>query len=106
MTAFEIATVAILLFLVISPWQRASSEVTSAYENKHEFKIFTLHRDEDELLLDWVKYHARIVGITNLYILDNNSTDPTVLADLRAIEKASDARPCTHAPNASHAAIR
>ena len=65
------------------------AESNTVLDNPHEFKIFTFHRDEDELLQDWVKYHARIVGRSNIYILDNNSSSPTALRELDAMRKVA-----------------
>ena len=82
--------IAILASFVPSGTPQSSdsgSDSGAVLDNPHEFKIFTFHRDEDELLQDWVKYHARIVGKGNLYILDNNSTSPTALRHLEAMEK-------------------
>ncbi len=69
----------------------ASDELTSGrIANDHSFKIFALHRDENELLEDWVRYHAAIVGHHNIYILDNNSTVPDVVQLLDTLHKVSD----------------
>ena len=90
---FTLITITVLVASI--PGQQfyvlGAAESSSVSDNPHEFKIFTFHRDEDELLQDWVKHHARIVGRSNIYILDNNSTSPTALRDLDAMRKVGDA---------------
>ena len=34
-------------------------------------KIFTMQKDEDDILNEWIIYHAHLVGLDNLYIIDN-----------------------------------
>lgn len=48
-------------------------------------KIISIVKDEADVVRDWVVYHAAIVGMSNLMVLDNKSTDGTVdiLAALR-----------------------
>jgi hypothetical protein len=36
-------------------------------------KIFTMQKDEDDILQDWIEYHAKIVGFDNIFIIDNHS---------------------------------
>ena len=99
------ALVAIFVFLL--KWSGREAASDSVLDNPHEFKIFTFHRDEDELLGDWVKYHARIVGRSNIYILDNNSTSPTALSELEALRKVGMAMWKHHNPNLyCHAAMQ
>ncbi len=40
-------------------------------------KIFTMVKDEVDIVKDWVLYHGYIFGFKNLYIIDNFSTDGT-----------------------------
>jgi hypothetical protein len=40
-------------------------------------KIFTMVKDEADIVEDWVLYHGSLFGYTNLYIIDNCSTDQT-----------------------------
>jgi len=40
-------------------------------------KIFTMVKDEVDIVEDWIKYHGNIFGYKNLYIIDNNSVDGT-----------------------------
>lgn len=36
-------------------------------------KIFLMHKDEPDLLEDWIVYHSKLVGFNNLHIVDNMS---------------------------------
>lgn len=40
-------------------------------------KIFSMVKNEVDIVRAWVKYHASLVGLQNLVVLDNNSTDGT-----------------------------
>jgi len=40
-------------------------------------KIFSFIKDEIDIIDDWVRYHANIVGIKNIYVIDHSSTDGT-----------------------------
>jgi hypothetical protein len=40
-------------------------------------KLFTMVKDENDIILDWILYHGSIFGYNNLYIIDNYSTDGT-----------------------------
>jgi hypothetical protein len=40
-------------------------------------KIFTMVKDENDIVEDWVIYHGSMFGFENLYIIDNYSTDGT-----------------------------
>lgn len=39
--------------------------------------IFTMVKDEEDIIDDWVIYHGSIFGFENLYIIDNYSSDGT-----------------------------
>jgi len=39
--------------------------------------IFTMVKDEDDIIDDWVNYHGSMFGFENLYIIDNYSCDST-----------------------------
>ncbi len=39
--------------------------------------IATMVKDEDDIVKEWVEYHGKIFGFTNLYIVDNYSSDKT-----------------------------
>ena len=39
--------------------------------------IFTMVKDEEDIIDDWVMYHGSIFGFENLYIIDNYSSDGT-----------------------------
>ncbi|MFH1604199.1 MAG: hypothetical protein ABIH03_09875, partial [Pseudomonadota bacterium] len=43
-------------------------------------KIVLKTRDDPYFLDDWIAHHAALVGAENLVVIDNNSTDPAVLA--------------------------
>ncbi len=36
-------------------------------------KIFCMQKDEDDILNEWIIYHSSLIGINNIYIIDNNS---------------------------------
>ena len=40
-------------------------------------KIFTMVKDEVDIVYDWIVYHSSIFGIDNIYVVDNYSTDGT-----------------------------
>jgi len=40
-------------------------------------KMFTMVKDEADIISDWVHYHATICGYKNIYVVDNNSSDGT-----------------------------
>ena len=40
-------------------------------------KIFTMVKDENDIIIDWILYHGYIFGYNNIYIIDNFSTDGT-----------------------------
>lgn len=40
-------------------------------------KLFTMAKDENDIVEDWILYHGTIFGYHNLYIVDNESTDGT-----------------------------
>ena len=40
-------------------------------------KIFTMVKDEVDIIKDWIIYHGCLFGWTNIYIIDNYSTDGT-----------------------------
>ena len=40
-------------------------------------KIFTMVKNEDDIIEDWINYHGKIFGYKNLHIIDNYSNDDT-----------------------------
>lgn len=40
-------------------------------------KLFTMVKDENDIVEDWLRYHGFIFGFTNLFVIDNFSTDGT-----------------------------
>lgn len=53
----------------------------------HKTAIVTFHRDETELLADWMQYHAEIFGFENLHIIDHMSKVPSINNLLAYAEK-------------------
>lgn len=41
-------------------------------------KIFSMEKNEDDILEDWIIYHAYFFGLSNLYIIDNFSDESTI----------------------------
>lgn len=41
--------------------------------NMVRVKIFTMQKDEEDILEDWILYHAYLFGMSNIYIIDNYS---------------------------------
>lgn len=39
--------------------------------------LFTMVKDEVDVVEDWLKYHGKMFGYKNLYVIDNYSTDGT-----------------------------
>lgn len=44
---------------------------------ENAIKLFTIVKDETDIVAEWVHYHGQIFGYSNLYIIDNMSTDGT-----------------------------
>ena len=42
-----------------------------------QIKLFTMVKNEVDIVVDWVFYHGFIFGYSNLYIIDNYSEDGT-----------------------------
>jgi hypothetical protein len=42
-------------------------------------KVFTVTKDEYDLIEDFINYHSYLFGVNNVYIIDNGSTHPKVL---------------------------
>lgn len=59
--------------------------VPATQSNVH---VFTFHKNEHDLLADWLTYHFRIFGPSNVHIIDNNSTIPSVV-DILNIARAA-----------------
>ena len=63
------------------PVQRATT-VRGLIKNRGLFnrvmvKIFTMVKGENDIVRDWVKYHGKIFGYDNLFVIDNMSRDGT-----------------------------
>lgn len=41
-------------------------------------KVFTMVKDEADIVREWILYHGNLFGLENLYIVDNGSTDGTL----------------------------
>ena len=54
-------------------------------------KLFTIVKDENDIVTEWVHYHGRLFGYPNLHIIDNMSTDGTheKLVDLQSAHGCS-----------------
>jgi hypothetical protein len=42
-----------------------------------KIKLFTMVKDEVDIVEDWILYHGSLFGFDNLYVIDNYSTDGT-----------------------------
>lgn len=42
-----------------------------------KIKLFTMVKNEKDIIRDWIIYHGSMFGFENLYIIDNYSTDST-----------------------------
>lgn len=38
-------------------------------------KLFSFHKNEDDILEDWIIYHSNIFGLNNIFIIDHNSNE-------------------------------
>lgn len=50
-------------------------------------KIFTVTKNETDLIADFVKYHGSIFGFSNVVLIDNNSDCPVVLELYRSFRR-------------------
>ena len=41
-------------------------------------KVFCMQKDEEDILEDWIRYHAYLFGLENLHIIDNFSKEPSL----------------------------
>jgi hypothetical protein len=61
-------------------WERDKTEICSVIaRHKASFKIILKTKDEPRRLARWLDHHAGIVGVGNLIIFDNMSSDQDVL---------------------------
>jgi hypothetical protein len=51
-----------------------SLTIVGDIENEGPVQLFAVHNDEHGLLADWIQYHARLFGISNLHVIDDNSS--------------------------------
>lgn len=58
-----------------SPCDELSAGPAPAAKNAN---IFLFHKDEHEVLPDWLQYHTHLVGFHNVHIVDGDSTNPQV----------------------------
>jgi len=47
-------------------------------------KVFTIVKNEADIVMDWVAYHGSLFGLDNLHVIDNESTDGTYEALLKS----------------------
>ncbi len=67
-------------------WDTSSEEVCRKIQREHsDFKIVTKTKNERHLLSSWIEHHSGLVGLKNLIIFDNCSTDKDVLALLEEV---------------------
>ena len=61
-------------------WDHDKATISLQIANKFApFKIILKTKDEPDRLKAWIKHHAKIVGVENLIILDNMSSNEAVL---------------------------
>ncbi|NBQ68858.1 MAG: glycosyltransferase family 2 protein [Nitrosomonadaceae bacterium] len=46
--------------------------------NSYGVKLFTMVKDEADIVREWILYHGNLFGYEHLYIVDNGSTDGTL----------------------------
>jgi len=74
MTALSVTTTYVFFLLCVV----CSARIASIH-------IFCIQKDEERALLNWVNHHSRIVGNSNVHLIDNDSTDPAVKSTLKEI---------------------
>ena len=42
-----------------------------------KIKLFTMVKNEDDIVEHWIQYHGELFGYNNLYVVDNESNDGT-----------------------------
>lgn len=47
-------------------------------ERSNIVQIFVMIKNEEDIISDWILHHSKIVGLENLFIIDNGSTDKTI----------------------------
>ena len=47
------------------------------FTNIYKMKVFTMVKDEVDIVEDWVLCHGTLFGVINLYVIDNYSVDGT-----------------------------
>ncbi|MGQ0700352.1 MAG: glycosyltransferase family 2 protein [Panacagrimonas sp.] len=70
-------------------WQEQRDEAMRAIASRTApLKILLKTKDDPFFLEHWIRHHARIVGLENLIVFDNGSTDPEALGILQGFEPA------------------
>lgn len=59
-------------------WRDPGVATTAIRARRAKLKILLKTRDEAHFLDQWIRHHATIVGLDNLIIFDNRSSDPAV----------------------------
>lgn len=65
---------------------RSNSQGIVTYEHKPRVMLFLFHRDEEDLLLDWLQYHTFMFGFDSVHVIDNNSQEDAVCKVLALYE--------------------
>jgi hypothetical protein len=65
--------------LALGEWEHTKTEFCARIvKNKSPFKILLKTKDDPYFLESWIQHHARIVGLNNLIIFDNMSSNEQV----------------------------
>ncbi|WP_336489410.1 glycosyltransferase family 2 protein [Methylobacterium nigriterrae] len=61
-------------------WSEHEADICASIRaNPSELKILLKTKDDAFFLREWIEHHRKIVGIENLIVFDNNSTDSSVI---------------------------
>src|ERR1700744_2786099 len=67
------------MFDWIPTWEHDREIITqSILEQKSDLKIILKTKDEIYLLRRWLDHHIEIVGLGNIIVFDNNSSNPLI----------------------------
>lgn len=72
-------TLTVLFYFVIYNKQCMIEKMTVDKTTKELVKVFTVTKDEYDLIEDFINYYSYLFGIQNVYIIDNGSTNLKVL---------------------------
>jgi hypothetical protein len=54
---------------------------------RKDIQIFLFQKDEKEVLPDWLQYHSFLFGVSNIHVIDHNSTNDMVCKTLALYSK-------------------